>query len=62
MYDVCLVSKVIELVKMLCTSEICESNPDEKFLTLPNIHKNLLKNISSKFFDNIMDNHGSYSV
>ena len=34
MYDVCLVSKVIELVKMLCTSEICEGNSDEKFLML----------------------------
>ena len=44
-----IVSKVIQLVSTLSTCEICEGNPDEKFLTLPNIHKNCLKNISSKF-------------
>ena len=53
----CIVSKVIELTNMLCTSEICEGNPDEKFLTLPNIHRNCLKNISSKFSDNSMDKY-----
>jgi len=44
----CIVSKVIKLVKLLCTSEICEGNPDERFLQLSSIQKSL-KNKSSKF-------------
>ena len=43
----CIVSKVIKLVKLLCTSEICEGNPDERFLD-SSIQKSL-KNKSSKF-------------
>ena len=46
------VCKVVHLLKILCTSEICEGNPDEKFLSLPNIHKNSLRNLSSKLLFN----------
>ena len=28
-------------------AEVCEGNSDERFLALPNIHKNTMKDISS---------------
>ena len=43
-----IVTKVINLVNVLCESNICEGNMDEEFLKLPNIQKNVLMNHSSE--------------
>ena len=42
------VTKVTFLINALRESVICEGNSDEDYLKLPNIHKNVLMNHSSK--------------
>ena len=44
-----IVDRVATLVSTLCTAEICEGNPEERFVNLPNIHNNALKDISRKY-------------
>ena len=42
------VTRLCQLVYVVNTSEICEGNFDEKYLQLPNIHNNVMKNHSSE--------------
>ena len=41
-------TRVTFLINALCESKICEGNPEQEYLKLPNIHNNLLMNHSSK--------------
>ena len=43
------VSSVTSLIDILSGAKACEGNKDDKFINLPNIHKGVLKNHSSKF-------------
>ena len=43
-----IVTKVTNLINVLCESKVCEGNLDEEFLKLPNIQKNVLMNHSSE--------------
>lgn len=49
-----LVSRVSEVLRAVSGAEVCEGNSDERFLALPNIHKNTMKDISSAYVENIM--------
>ena len=33
---------------LVCAADICEGNPDERFLMLPNVHKGIIKDKSSE--------------
>ena len=44
-----IVTKVTNLINVLCESKVCEGNLDKEFLKLPNIQKNVLMNHSSEF-------------
>jgi len=43
-----LVLKVKNLMGTLCIADICEGNPDERFLLLPNVYKGTMKDKSGK--------------
>ena len=43
-----LVNKVSQFFAVLSSVKICEGNSEEQFTSLPNIHKNVMKNQSSK--------------
>ena len=45
-----IVDKVATLMSTLCAVEICEGNPEERFVNLPNIHKNTPKDVSRKSY------------
>lgn len=40
--------KVLKICAITSSSRICEGNSEESFTSLPNIHKNIMKNQSSK--------------
>jgi len=50
MYVYLIVDKVATLISTLCAAEICEGNPEERFVNLPNIHKDTLKDVSRKSY------------
>ena len=35
-------------METICVADICEGNPDERFLMLPNVHKGCMKDKSGK--------------
>ena len=43
-----LVSQVKNLMETICVADICQGNPDERFLMLPNVHKDTMKDKSGK--------------
>ena len=45
---VIIVSKVRDLLALVSCAQACEGNSDERFLALPNIHKNTMKDATSK--------------
>jgi len=42
------VTKLTNIINVLCEGKICEGNSDKDYLKLPNIHKNVLMNHSSE--------------
>ena len=36
-------SKAKDLLDLLSVADVCDGNPDERFLALPNIHKKCMK-------------------
>jgi len=44
---VSLVSKVTTILRAVSDAKVCEGNSEERYLNLPNIHKNVMKDISS---------------
>ena len=42
-----LVSKVKDVLRTVTDADVCEGNSDERFLSLPNIQKNTMKDLSS---------------
>jgi len=43
------VSKAKVVLTAISGAAVCEGNSDEKFLALPNIHENTMKDASRKF-------------
>ena len=41
------VSRVSDLLNVLSTTKVCEGNSEPQFLSLPNIHRDVMMNVSS---------------
>ena len=53
----CVVSKAKDLLTAISNAKVCEGSADTRFLNLPNIHKDTLKDATSKYKGKYMHIH-----